>query len=91
MAIVQMCESLSPVSGYEAFRNDAPNLISDASRFFKIKVYGDGLNKLVGVYGLLNLIGAELTTKLIVKALSSKGDVQRFALRRGLTVTFYNY
>ena len=76
---------------YNAFRCSSSGLVSDASRFFKIKVYGDGLNKLVGVYGLLELLGSDFTTKLIVKALSSKGDVQRFALRRGLTVTFYNY
>lgn len=82
---------INPIQSYVAFRDNASGLVSDASRFFKIKVYGDGLNKLVGVYGLLELLGSDLTTKLIVKALSSKGDIQRFALRRGLTVTFYNY
>lgn len=86
-----ICSVVSSVSDYEAFRNNASDLVSSASRFFKIKVYGDGLNKLVGVLGLLELVGADLTTKLIVKALSSKDDVQRFALRRGLVVTFYNY
>lgn len=86
-----MHTSINHVQSYEAFRNNASDLVSDASRFFKIKVYGPDINKLVGVLGLLELIGADLTSKLIVKALSSKGDIQQFALRRGLTVTFYNY
>lgn len=84
--------NVNEISNYEAFRTSLyPGLISEISHFFKIKVYGLGLNKAVGVYGLLALVGSDLTSKLCMKALSSKGDTQRFALRRGLVVTFYNY
>lgn len=64
------------------------------NRNFLLKVYGiDGnnerINRLVGVSGLLELIGAELTEKFITRALSSKKDGVKCRLRRGLQVTLY--
>lgn len=64
------------------------------NRNFLLKVYGiDGnnerINRLVGVSGLLELIGAELTEKFITRALSSKKDSVKCRLRRGLQVTLY--
>lgn len=64
------------------------------NRNFLLKVYGiDGnnerINRLVGVSGLLELIGAELTEKFITRALNSKKDSVKCRLRRGLQVTLY--
>jgi len=60
---------------------------------FRIKVYGmvDGnkIDKLVGVTGLLELIGAELANKFIAKAFESKEDKKVCKLRRGIKLTFY--
>lgn len=64
------------------------------NRNFLLKVYGiDGnnerINRLVGVSGLLELIGVELTEKFITRALNSKKDSVKCRLRRGLQVTLY--
>lgn len=61
---------------------------------FKIKVHGvnfDGpnMNKLVGVSGLIELIGVELTNRVVARAFNSKFDKCECRLRRGLRVTFY--
>ena len=62
---------------------------------FKIKVsgYSNGLkiHSLVGVYGLINLIGVDLTNKLFDKAFNSKKDKYILKLRRGLKITLYSY
>lgn len=75
---------------YAKFRAKNPGLISEVSRNFKIKVYGQGYNKLVGVFGLLNILGSEMTARYIKKALKSQGDVFRVQLGRGLKVSFYS-
>lgn len=64
------------------------------NRNFLLKVYGvdnanERLNRLVGVSGLVQLIGAELAEKFIARALSSKKDSVKCKLRRGLQVTLY--
>lgn len=61
---------------------------------FRIKVAGidpDGnkINKLVGVAGLLNLIGAELANKFLKRAFDTMDDKAICKLRRGIKITFY--
>lgn len=60
---------------------------------FRIKVYGiingTRIDKLVGVKGLLELIGAELANKFITKALKCGMDKFIAKLRRGIKITFY--
>ena len=57
------------------------------NRNFLLKVYG--VDRLVGVSGLVGLIGVELTEKFITRALNSKKDSVKCCLRRGLQVTLY--
>lgn len=61
---------------------------------FLLKVYGiDGnnekINRLVGVFGLVALVGVEFAEKFITRALNSKKDSVKCRLRRGLQVTLY--
>lgn len=67
---------------------------AEINRNFKIKINGrnfDGkkFNTLVGVSGLVNLIGPELTNNLLDRAFNSMDDVCDCKLRRGLRVRFY--
>lgn len=61
---------------------------------FRIKVAGvvDGkkVNKLVGVYGLIELVGVEMANKMLRRAFNGTGDKMVCKLRRGIKVTFYN-
>lgn len=64
------------------------------NREYMIKVNGVNYNGkymtlLVGVSGLVNLIGIELSNKLFNKAMKFKGDVLTCKLRRGLIIRFY--
>lgn len=60
------------------------------NRNFKIKVYGLGINKLVGVSGLLAIVGDEaLASRLVERAFASLEDKQECKLRRGIKITFY--
>ena len=61
----------------------------EINRNFRIKVAGNGLNKLVGVAGLIALIGVELVNKLISRAFECIEDVCYCKLRRGLKINFY--
>lgn len=61
---------------------------------YRIKVFGMNengkkINTLVGVSGLLNLIGTELTNKLLARREKCMDDACVCKLRRGLKVTFY--
>ena len=61
---------------------------------YRIKVFGMNengkkINTLVGVSGLLNLIGIELTNKLLARREKCMDDACVCKLRRGLKVTFY--
>ena len=61
---------------------------------FRIKVFGidengKKINKLVGVFGLIKMIGMELVNKFIARAFKSKDDKTVCKLRRGLKITFY--
>lgn len=60
---------------------------------FRIKISGtrDGkkYNKLVGVSGLLEIVGAELANKIIDKAINTMDDKSERKLRTGLKITFY--
>ena len=63
---------------------------------FKIKVsgvnfIGQKIHKLVGVSGLIELIGIELTNTLTERAMKTPLDKCECKLRRGLKVTFYTY
>jgi len=57
---------------------------------WRIKVSGSGMNTLVGVSGLINLIGIDLANRLFYRALKGLGDKVVCKLRRGLKVTFYS-
>ena len=61
---------------------------------FRMKVYGvdengNRINKLVGVAGLIALIGIELFSKFIDRAINAGLDKVVCKLRRGLQVSFY--
>ena len=67
---------------------------TEINRNWLIKVYGvdqngNRINKLVGVRGLLELIGLELTAKFVARAFRALLDKVVFKLRRGLKITFY--
>lgn len=61
---------------------------------FRIKeagvVDGKKVNKLVGVYGLIELVGVEMANKMLRRAFNGTGDKMVCKLRRGIKVTFYN-
>lgn len=60
------------------------------NRNFKIKVYGLGLNKLVGVMGFREAVGDDtLCNRLLDRAFNSMDDKQVCKLRRGIKITFY--
>jgi len=62
----------------------------EINRNFKIKVYGMGINKAVGVRGFLTTVGdAALANRLLDRAFNSSADKCDCKLRRGLRVTFY--
>lgn len=68
--------------------------VAEINRNYKIKVSGvnfegDKIHKLLGVSGLINLIGIELTNKLVDRAFDCTEDKCECKLRRGLKVTFY--
>lgn len=54
-----------------------------------IKVYGNGINKAVGVSGFISLFGEILCNKLLDRAFRSVDDKCVCRLRRGIKVTFY--
>ena len=61
---------------------------------YLIKVYGRDangkkINTLMGVFGILKLIGAELLEKFIDRAEKAMTDKVVCKLRRGLTITLY--
>ena len=61
---------------------------------YRIKVFGFNgddkkINKLVGVSGLLNLIGADLFNQFMERREKCMDDACVCKLRRGLKVTFY--
>lgn len=55
---------------------------------FRIKVYGLGMNTLLGVKGALELLGEHLY-QFITRALQHGKDKEVCKLRRGLVVTLY--
>lgn len=57
---------------------------------FKIKIYGQGMNTLVGVAGLRRIVADDaLCDRLVGRAFASMGDKQVCKLRRGIQITFY--
>lgn len=65
------------------------------NRNFLLKVSGKDnqnqpINKLVGVRGLKELVGEELLSKFVHRAITSGKDKTKCSLRRGLRITFYN-
>jgi len=62
----------------------------EINRNFKIKVYGQGLDTLVGVAGLRRIVGDDgLCNRLVERAFACMDDKQVCKLRRGIKVTFY--
>lgn len=58
---------------------------------YKIKVYGQGLNTLVGVRGLRSIVGDDaLCDRLLDRAFDCLEDVCVCELRRGIKISFYN-
>ena len=83
---------MNPVNIY----NGLDYTTKEINRTFKIKVSGvnfEGkrMNVLVGVSGLIELVGVELTNKLLNRAFDCQGDKEICKLRRGLKITFYYY
>lgn len=76
-----MCKPKKNIS----FKHDSKKV----NRNFRIKVYGQGVNTLVGVSGLLNLIGVKLANTLLENAFDCPSDVYIRNLRRGLRISFY--
>lgn len=63
---------------------------SEINRNFKIKVYGNGINKAVGVKGFIELVeDVALCNRLLDRAFNSSADKCICKLRRGVKVTFY--
>ncbi|MCI8997662.1 MAG: ribosomal large subunit pseudouridine synthase B [Muribaculaceae bacterium] len=65
------------------------------NRNFRLKVsgmdaFGNKINKLVGVAGMLALIGVEMFNKLLDRATRCLEDVCVCKLRRGLKISFYS-
>lgn len=63
--------------------------ISQINREYKIKIYGDGYNQLLGVGGLLEMVGLQRAEKMIVRANSCLGDVCKCKVYGGVQVSFY--
>lgn len=61
----------------------------EINRDYLIKVCGLGLNKLVGVSGLIALIGIDNANKTLARAYAAQGDKCECRLRRGIKVTYY--
>lgn len=83
------------VETYTGIRYDGLNYSTQEINLnFKIKVSGlnfedQKVHKLVGVYGLIELIGVELSNNLLDRAFSKGLDKVECKLRRGLRVIFY--
>ena len=65
------------------------------NRNFRLKVsgvdnFGNRINKLVGVVGMITLIGIEMFNKLLDRAARCLEDVCVCKLRRGLKISFYS-
>lgn len=60
---------------------------------YLIKVYGyingQRINKLLGVYGLVELVGYERANKMLDRAYACTSDVQRCKVYGGVQVSFY--
>lgn len=65
----------------------------EVNKNYLIKVQGKTasgyINKLVGVSGMLELIGAERANKFVERANNCLGDVCRCKVYGGLTISFY--
>lgn len=62
----------------------------EINRNFKIKVYGNGINKAVGVKGFIEIVeDIDLCNRLLDRAFRAMADKQVCKLRRGIKVTFY--
>lgn len=55
----------------------------------RMKVYGKGLNTLLGFAGSVALLGMELLSRLFMKFIASGMDKLVVKLRRGIKITFY--
>lgn len=63
----------------------------DFNRNFKVKIYGNGINKAVGFSGYMAAIGDEaLAKRLLDRAFNCMDDVCHCKLRRGIKISFYN-
>lgn len=65
------------------------------NRNYRLKVsgvdsFGNRINKLVGVTGMIALIGVEMFNKLLDRAARCLDDVCYCKLRRGLKISFYS-
>lgn len=57
---------------------------------FRIKLYGQGIDKLVGVTGFIQAVDdIDLMNRLLDRAFNNRLDKVVCKLRRGLKVTFY--
>lgn len=66
--------------------------LTNINKQFKIKVYGKGINKLVGVRGLREIVNNDDLIKTMTnKALKRGQDKFEQKLRRGIKITLYSY
>lgn len=69
--------------------NEKVSFSTNVYRSLRIKVYGNGLNKLIGIPGLYRLCGRVLSHKILAKGFDSDLDKIIIKLRRGITITIY--
>ena len=58
-------------------------------RNLRIKVYGNNINKLIGLPGLYALCGRVLSHKILEKGFTTDLDKVTIRLRRGIRITIY--
>lgn len=56
---------------------------------FRCRIYGNGINTLVGWSGLKSHLGLSLAKSALLAALNSSTYKYTFRLRRGLKIDFY--
>lgn len=70
-------------------KNPKTPINTHINRYLYVKVYGRGLNQLVGYRWLCNNFDPVLLEKTLDKVFNSNLDKVVFKFRRGIKVTFY--
>lgn len=67
------------------------NYTTKINSLFKIKFYGNGENRLLGVSGLIERVGEAQAVKFFKRALASDKDKIPCKVYNGAIVTFYQF